>query len=90
MSVQNALLPHKHIRFCDSILALAGYLRQLLLEPHTLDELWVLIDRDGSGWPAKPSFNNIVLAIDVLFAIGQIYITQDGRLHVATKQNEAN
>jgi hypothetical protein len=80
MIIQNALLPHKHVRFCDSILALAGYLRQLLVEPRTIDELWTLVDRDNSGWPARPSFSHIVLAVDVLFAIGQVKVYQGCRI----------
>lgn len=89
MSIQNALLPHKHVRFCDSVLALSGYLRQLLVEPRTIDELWTLVDRDNSGWPARPSFNHVVLAIDVLFAIGQVRAGQDGRVQAVANRVQA-
>lgn len=84
MSIQNVLLPHKHVRFCDSVIALAGYLRHLLAEPRTVDELWALIDRDNSGWPTRPSFTHLVLAIDVLFAIGQVEAGKDGRVQALT------
>lgn len=80
MSIRTALIPHKHVRFSDSIIGLSGYLRQLLSEPHTLDELWAQIDRDFSGWQSRPSFTHMVLAVDVLYAIGAVQLVGDGRI----------
>jgi hypothetical protein len=80
MSIRTALIPHKHVRFSDSIIGLSGYLRQLLSEPRTLDELWAQIDRDSSGWKSRPSFTHMVLAVDVLYAIGAVQQAGDGRL----------
>ena len=80
MSIRTALIPHKHVRFSDSIIGLSGYLRQLLSEPSTLDELWAQIDRDSSGWKSRPSFTHMVLAVDVLYAIGAVQQAGDGRL----------
>lgn len=68
------------MRFSDSIIGLSGYLRQLLSEPRTLDELWAQIDRDSSGWKSRPSFTHMVLAVDVLYAIGAVQQAGDGRL----------
>ncbi len=80
MSIRTALIPSKHVRFSDSIIGLAGYLRQLLSEPCTLDELWVQIDSDSSGWNSRPSFTNMELAVDLLYAIGAIQSAGEDRL----------
>jgi hypothetical protein len=81
MNIQAALIPHKHIRFCESIVALAGFLRKLLIEPRTIDELWAIIDQDNSEWLNRPPFEYLIYAIDTLFAIGQIeMINSNGRI----------
>lgn len=82
MNIQTALLPHKHVRFCDSMLALAGFLRQLLEEPRNIDELWALMNRDNSGWPVRPNFTHLVLAVNILFAIGQVEEAPNGRVRL--------
>lgn len=82
MSIQTVILPHKHVRFCDSIIGLAGFLRHLLEEPRTIDELWALLDRENSGWPVRPTFTNLVLAVDILFAIGEAKEAPNGRVRL--------
>ena len=79
-NIQTILIPHKHVRFCESLIGLAGFLRGLLDEPRTLDELWALVDRDNSGWLNRPSFYNMVLAINILFALKQIELTSSNRI----------
>ncbi|MBT8420683.1 MAG: hypothetical protein KJO08_07465, partial [Gammaproteobacteria bacterium] len=80
MNTQTALLPHKHVRFSESIIALAGFIRNTLVEPRTIDELWSDITRPSTPWPAKPSFIHLILAVDVLFAIHQIETAPGGRI----------
>lgn len=80
MNIRTALLPHKHVRFSESTVALAGLVRELLTEARTVDELWVLIDQKRTEWPAKPSFTDIILAVDVLFAIKQVKAVSEGRV----------
>jgi hypothetical protein len=65
--------------FCDSITALAGYVRTLLATPRTVDELWADIDRDASQWPGRPPYDHLVYALDTLFALKQIVMLDDGR-----------
>lgn len=77
MKIQTALLPHKHIKFSDSIIALAGFLRTLLEEPKSIDDLWI---ETLNQWVTKVTFTHLVLAIDVLFAIKQIESVSNGRL----------
>lgn len=80
MKIQAALLPHKHIKFSDSIIALAGFARSLLDQPKSIDELWVEIMKNANQWVTKVTFTHLVLAIDVLFAIKQIESISNGRL----------
>ncbi|MDR2604700.1 MAG: hypothetical protein LBC55_05030 [Desulfovibrio sp.] len=76
------LLPNKHVLFCESITALAGYIRTLPAKPRTLDELWADIKRDAASWPGRPSPDDVVYALDVLFALKQVTMLDDGRRFV--------
>lgn len=80
MSIPVPVIPHKHIRFSESLLLLAGFVRTHLLDrPQTLDELWARLHsmRKDYDWLASVSFSGLVLAIDILFAIGQIESIKD-------------
>lgn len=74
------LLPHKHVRFGSSLLAIAGYARKLLNEPRSIDELWSLMDSDKQNNLIHTNFTQLVLAVDVLFSIGEATSTEDGRI----------
>lgn len=80
MNIQTMLLPHKHVRFGSSLIAIAGYLRELLYEPRTLDEVWAMIESNRTQYPIKPTFTQLVLAVDILFAIKQASSGPDGRV----------
>jgi hypothetical protein len=82
MNIQAQLLPHKHIRFCESLIGLSGCIRQLLHEPLTIDEIWTMLNQDNSSWLYKPSFEQIVLAVVLLFTIGQIEPTDNHRIQL--------
>lgn len=82
MNIPAQLLPHKHILFCESLIGLAGYVRQLLNEPRTVDDLYLLLNNSGSDWLYKPSFEQLVSAVVILFAIGQIIETDNNKLQV--------
>lgn len=45
MNIQTMLLPHKHIRFSNSLVAIAGYIRTIIDEPISVDELWSKIEQ---------------------------------------------
>lgn len=81
MNIQAQLLPHKHIRFCESLIGLAGHIRQLLKTPRTVDDLYLILNSNNSTWLYKPTFEQLVSSIIVLFAIGQI-IEKDNKLQV--------
>lgn len=82
MNIPAQLLPHKHIRFCESLIGLAGCVRQLLNNPLTIDELYSLLNSQDSVWLYKPSFEQLVSAVVILFAIGQVIETDDNKLQV--------
>lgn len=66
-----AVAPHEHIRFADSLLGLAGYVRTLLADaPRTLDELLAQLERPDSPWPSRPGMGELSLAVTLLYAIG--------------------
>lgn len=70
------ILPTKHLPLERTLLAGGAQLLALLLSPSTVSELW---DR-ARGDTAFPSFDHLVLALDVLFALGMVGL-HDGRLH---------
>lgn len=72
MNIPAQLLPHKHIRFCESLIGLAGYVRQLLDTPKTIDDLYIVMNSPNSTWLYKPTFEQLVSAVIILFAIGQV------------------
>jgi hypothetical protein len=82
MNIQAQLLPHKHIRFSESLIGLAGFVRQILKQPHTIDEIWNVLDCDNSGWFYRPTFEQLVIAVVILFALGQIKETTSHQLSV--------
>ncbi len=85
MNIPAQLLPHKHIRFCESLIGLAGCIRQLLDKPRTVDDLYSILNSSNSVWLYKPSFEQVVSAVVVLFAIGQIAETDNNKLHLVEK-----
>lgn len=84
MSMKNlelAVAPHEHVRFADSLVGLAGYARTLLAGgARTLDELYAELSRPDSGWPARPAFEQVALAVTLLFAIGAARLAREDRI----------
>lgn len=68
------LMPDKHIRFSESLLGLGSFLLESLMSPRTIDDLWIDYGkaRMSGKYPAPHTFENLVLAVDVLFAIGAV------------------
>ncbi len=69
------LMPDKHIKFAESLLGLGSFVLDALTVPQTIDDLW---DRYGKAkkageYPASHTFENLVLAVDILFAIDAVY-----------------
>jgi hypothetical protein len=89
MNIPTALLPHKHVRFSESIVGVAGLVRRQLEQPRTIDELWAIVESEGSLWPTQPSFTQLILAVDLLFAIKQVRGAPDGRVSAVGNEEGA-
>ncbi|MES2354594.1 MAG: ABC-three component system middle component 6 [Pseudomonadota bacterium] len=75
------LLPDKHISFAESLIGLGSFVLESLKSPKTIDILWRNFESvRGQEYPAFHSFDNLVLAVDALFALGAIDLTDDGEL----------
>jgi len=75
------LLPDKHISFAESLLGLGSFIIEQLDTPQTIDNLWQKFEKvRDSQYPAYHSFDNLVLATDILFAINLIHENANGHL----------
>ena len=80
------ILPSKHISIAESIFGLGGVLLNILQnKPQSIDSLWEeysTINNQRDGYPAYHNFDNIIMALDLLFLIGVININSEGRLYI--------
>lgn len=74
------LLPDKHISFAESLLGFGSFLLSKLQGPMTADQLWRSYERDADNYPAYQSFDNMILSLNVLYAIGALHINEYGEL----------
>lgn len=76
------LLPGKHIKLSESIIGFGGFVLADLDKPKTLDRIWSDFEkvRDTDIFPSYQSFNNLVITISFLYAIGAISMHKDGKL----------
>ncbi len=78
------ILPNKHITISQSLLGLGGYILTCLDSPQTIDELWQHLERTlGSAkFPARHTFENMILALDFLFLIRAIDYASEGKIEI--------
>jgi hypothetical protein len=76
------LLPDKHIRFSESLLGLGAFVLDALSTPKTIDTIWkdINIQMEDGRLPARHTFDNLVLAIDILYTIKAVKLDGDDRL----------
>lgn len=75
------LLPDKHIGFAESLIGLGSFILENLAIPQDIDSLWRAFEKArGTHYPAYHSFDNMVLAVDMLYAINAIEMDQNGKL----------
>lgn len=79
------ILSSKHISLSESLLGLGGVLLQIIVKrPCSLEYIWQeysKINNNSEIFPAYHSFDNVILAVDLLFAIGAININSEGELY---------
>jgi hypothetical protein len=75
-------MPDKHIKLSESFYGLGSFLLELLITPMTIDELWRLFSKSVvvKEFPSNHSFENLVFAVDFLYAIGAIKLQSNGAL----------
>lgn len=79
------ILPTKHIRISESLIGLGGYLLKFLKEPITIDHIWIKYENvNNKKFPAYHNFDNLVLALNLLFIMGIVEINEKGELYNAT------
>ena len=81
LKIQTALIPQKHISFSGSLVGVAAYVRSMLkVRSCTLDELWIQVAKNERHWPARPSFEQVTIAVIILFALGEVRESTNGKL----------
>jgi len=69
------IIPNKHVRFCDSLIAIAGLLHQIIDRPMSTDEIWVKFQKEikERGWPLENlSFDLMWYSLVILYSAGII------------------
>lgn len=76
------LLPDKHIALSESLLGLGSLLLELVSTQMTIDEIYIEYGKRhrAGDYPAYHSYENVVLALDFLFAVGAITQDKLGRI----------
>lgn len=76
------LLPDKHIRFSESLLGLGSFVLESLDAPKSIDALWadLHLQIERGAFPTPHTFDNLVLTVDILFAMGAVALNRNGRL----------
>lgn len=80
------ILPTKHISLSESIFGLGGVLLKNLNTPKTIDDLWHIYSNkynEKPQFPAYHNFDNLVLAVNLLFVIGAVEINKEGEIYNA-------
>lgn len=62
-------------------MGLSGFLLDQLNDPKTIDELWSKYSNSSvNKFPSFHDFDNIVLAVNLLFIIGVVDLSDDGKI----------
>lgn len=68
------IVPKKHLNFSQSLLGFGSFILNALSEPMDIDSIWnnYLGAYRSNQYPAKHSFDNLVLTILYLYLVGAI------------------
>ncbi|MBD8115012.1 ABC-three component system middle component 6 [Priestia megaterium] len=74
------ILPQKHIKLSESLFGLGGFLISLLNTSKSVDRLWEDFNEsvEKEFFPTFHTFDNFILALDYLFIVGLIEVTEGG------------
>lgn len=84
------VLPEKHIGFSESLLGLGSFILEMLFKPKNIDSLWqdLKTTQNLDNMFTSHNFENLVLSVDILFAIGLIAINDNGNLIKTPPEND--
>lgn len=84
------VLPDKHIGFSESLLGLGSFVLDTLSSPKNIDALWqdLKTSQTIDNMFTSHNFENLVLSVDILFAIGLVTINDNG--HLVKSSHKAN
>ena len=82
MRSQQLVFPDKHIRFAESLLGLGTLILESLSSPKHIDSIWQDLKnaQQQDHLFSTHNFENLVLAVNVLFAIGLVTMNSSGFL----------
>ncbi len=68
------IIPTKNTNFSQSLLGFGSYIFSKIEKSKSVDELWneYLTDYESKGYPAKHSFDNLLLTLTFLYSLGII------------------
>jgi hypothetical protein len=68
------IIPTKHTNFSQSLLGFGSYILSKMEKNKSVDELWneYLNDYKNKSYPAKHSFDNLLLTLTFLYSLGII------------------
>jgi len=82
------ILPTKHIRISESLIGLGGYILKSLSEPMSIDSLWIKFNKQNlTKFSTYHNFDNVVLALNLMFIMGIIDINDKGELEKCDLSN---
>lgn len=66
------IIPTKHTNFSESLIGFGSYILNKIEQTTTVDELWngYLTDYKDKKYPAKHSFDNLLLTLTFLYSLG--------------------
>ena len=80
------ILPTKHISLSESIIGLGGIVLKNIETPKTIDDIWAIYSKNYNEKPTFPAyhdFDDLVLAIDLLYSMGAIDMNERGEIYNA-------
>jgi len=75
------MLPEKHVWLNETLLGVGALLLVELKESKTVDQIWSELKSSRRKLvPERLEFDDLVLTIDFLFALGTVKLTPEGKL----------
>jgi len=76
------ILPNRHIRLSESLFGLGSFVIEKSSKPISLDDIWSDFERSvaSGSYPFAHSFENLILAIDLMHMLGAIETDNQGRI----------